>query len=465
MKTNTIDRKYQATEKQLSTLAKLGYVGDLQALTVSTASVAISQLIEAQKAEQEKRKAETDALIQEAKQKAENMSVLALAENHTQLRKKSANEWTGACPRCKAGDDRFNVTDDWFLCRKCHDKKGDYLEYLQWFGNISFLDACQQVTGKTPATVTDAVKIQPVRKVVPAKPWDEEKERSRADEMHRSLMIGKSAHAKRAMEYLIERGINLETIEAYKIGYHHVNLPGTWDEEKGQSIHPMQLAISLPWFNHDGALVAVKYRFVESHTYTGIDGKEHTENKTSRGTMAGNVFGWQALKGSRTCHTLIICEGEMNALSLSLAGDGEIDVLSAGNESQLSHVPQLAVEKAKEYKRVIVWADRKEIADSAALCIPSSKRFHSPSGMDANDILKAGKLAALLDAMIERYEPIKQDHELDVLAQVEKLLTSSDWKRSQAATWVYRWLNGYTEDTPHTRRNVETAAAMLGVAL
>ena len=475
MKTYTTAKEHPPTEKQLATLAKLGYVGDRQALTITTASAAISQLIEAQKAEQERRKAETDALIQEAKQKAENMSVLALAENHTQLRKKSANEWTGACPKCKTGDDRFNVTDDWFLCRKCHDKKGDYLEYLRWFGNISFLDACQQVTGRIPATVTDADRVQPVRKVATDKPWDEEKERSRAEEMHRSLIRGRSAHAKDALEYLVTRGINQETIEAYRVGFHLVTMPGTWDEAKKQLSYPKQLAISLPWFNHDGALVAVKYRFIESHTYTDIDGKDRTENKTSRGNMAGQMFGWQALKGPRTCHTLIICEGEMNALSLSLAGGGAIDVLSAGNESQLSHIPQLAIEKAREYRNVIVWADREEIADSAALSIPLSKRYHSPiiagypKGLDANDILKAGKLSALLSAMTESVDDSLSDeptvNEMDVLAQVELLLNDADWKRSQAATWVYRWLNGYTEDTPHTRRNVETAAAMLGVQL
>ena len=66
MKINTTAKEHPPTEKQLATLAKLGYVGDRQALTITTASAAISQLIEAQKAEQEKRKAETDALIQEA---------------------------------------------------------------------------------------------------------------------------------------------------------------------------------------------------------------------------------------------------------------------------------------------------------------------------------------------------------------------------------------------------------------
>lgn len=395
-----------------------------------------------------------------------NTNLIDLASRYTELRGIGGKEASGACPKC-GGTDRFHVTADMFFCRQCYNlgngKPHDAIAFVQWVDGCDFVTACNILGGTVSAP--QRAMVQPVRKVEADKPWNEEKERNRAEDMHSALMRGKSSHAIAALEYLFGRGINQETIEAYRIGLRLVTLPGAWDSAKNELSYPRQLAISLPWFNYDGALMAVKYRFVESHTYSDLDGKERTENKTSRGNMAGQLFGWQALKGSRTCHTLIVCEGEMNALSLSLAGGGAIDVLSAGNESQLSHIPQLAVEKAKEYKRVIVWADRKEIADSASLCIPSSKRFHSPGGMDANDILKAGKLSDLLAAMIERYEPIKQDHELDVLAQVEKLLTSSDWKRSQAATWVYRWLNGYTEDTPHTRRNVETAAAMLGVQL
>lgn len=405
-----------------------------------------------------------------------NTNLIDLASRYTELRRESSKESSGACPKC-AGGNRFHVKSDMFFCRQCYrldnNKPHDAIAFVQWIEGCDFVTACNILSGSVAAS--SRVVVHPVRKVATDKPWDEEKERNRAEEMHCSLIRGRSAHAKDALEYLVTRGINQETIEAYRVGFHLVTMPGTWDEAKKLLSYPKQLAISLPWFNHDGALVAVKYRFIESHTYIDIGNEERTENKTSRGNMAGQMFGWQALKGSRTCHTLVICEGELNALSIALAGDGKIDVLSAGNESQLSHLPQLAIEKAREYRNVIVWADREEIADSAALSIPLSKRYHSPviagypKGLDANDILKAGKLSALLSAMTESVDDSLSDestvNEMDVLAQVELLLSDADWKRSQAAGWVYRWVIGYTEDTPHTRRNVEAAAALLGVQL
>lgn len=55
------------------------------------------------------------------------------------LRKKGRDEMTGPCPLC-GGDDRFNVQParGTFLCRKCHPKYGDVIEYVRWwmFGNL-----------------------------------------------------------------------------------------------------------------------------------------------------------------------------------------------------------------------------------------------------------------------------------------------------------------------------------------
>ena len=418
-----------------------------------------------------------------------NTNLIDLASRYAEMRKESSNEYSGACPKC-GGDDRFHVTNEMFFCRQCYTlgngKSHDTIAFVQWIDGCDFVTACSILDGTVAAP--QRAMVQPVRKVATDKPWNEERERIKADDMHRSLMRGLSAQAKASMEYLVSRCINQETIEAYKIGWRIVTLPGTWDEAKKQLSYPRQIAISLPWFNHDGALVAVKYRFIESHTYTDIDGKERTENKTSRGNMAGQMFGWQALKGSRTCHTLVICEGELNALSIALAGDGKIDVLSAGNESQLSHLPQLAIEKAREYRNVIVWADREEIADSAALSIPLSKRYHSPviagypKGLDANDILKAGKLSALLSAMTESVDDSLSDestvNEMDVLAQVNLLLddasrTSLDriideleeqiYKNRDAKN-VWRWLTG-RDSSPAALPAVKESAKRLGVQL
>lgn len=232
--------------------------------------------------------------------------------------------------------------------------------------------------------------------------WDEPKQRAAVSLSHTSLVTAGTAYAGQAMEYLQQRCIALETIAAFGVGYSSVGLPHTWDGKT--HCYPKQLAVSLPWFDHDGALIAVKYRFIKPHTYTDKDGHVKAGKNgegvrfTSRGQIDGNVFGWQALRGA---DVLIICEGEMNALSLWQASRGAVDVLSMGSESTTKKLPPRCVDLAHRYTHRIVWADKKEVADAAALQIGAAS-MTSPKGMDANDLLKAGKLGDLLTAMLLR---------------------------------------------------------------
>ena len=87
----------------------------------------------------------------------------------------------------------------------------------------------------------------------------------------------------------------------------------------------------------------------------------------------------------------------MNDLSLWQVGNHVIDVLSAGPEGQIINLPAAAVDLAKQYKHVIVWADERDIADKAAkqigaAAMESPKSAEYPKGADANDMLKAGAL-------------------------------------------------------------------------
>ena len=85
-------------------------------------------------------------------QSAKEVDILDLTEQHTQLRKISANEYEGPCPKC-GGDDRFHVHrgKGWFFCRKCHLEKGDAIEFVQWMRAMPFPEAVEQLTGLLPA--------------------------------------------------------------------------------------------------------------------------------------------------------------------------------------------------------------------------------------------------------------------------------------------------------------------------
>lgn len=394
----------------------------------------------------------------------QSINLVDLAGRYTELRRVTPGEWHGPCPFC-GGTNRFRVRADFFACRQC-ERSGDAIEFVKLKQGVEFTEAIA-ILGGDMSTIT-AAKVQPTSKVTLPTPyvWDEPKQRREVLEAHTRLMDGASKQGKAGLEYLQGRGIASATAEAFKVGCTLVGLPNTWDKPKREYCYPKQTAITLPWFNLEGVLQCVKYRFVESHTYTDTDGKERTENKTSRGSASGHVFGWQAIQGPDKRQVLIVTEGEMNALSLWQVGHQWIDVLSAGSESTTKTLPAAVVDLAKQYKHVIVWADKGTIANEAALSIgaasmksPAAKDANGnpimgadgkPKQKDANDLLQDGKLAPLLAAMCKRLgltlpEPATTEAQQ---AKAEQPATTEVKPPFPSHLWVTdgqceKWVRGY----------------------
>ncbi len=74
-----------------------------------------------------------------------------LAMRYTRLRRVSARELAGPCPRC-GGEDRFHVQAGWWFCRQCHPKRGDAIELVRFLNLAhSFRDAVTVLRGGTVA--------------------------------------------------------------------------------------------------------------------------------------------------------------------------------------------------------------------------------------------------------------------------------------------------------------------------
>jgi hypothetical protein len=212
--------------------------------------------------------------------------------------------------------------------------------------------------------------------------------------------------------YLIGRGIEPHCWMQFNLGYRHAApLPGTWDESNKQWITPGKPAIVIPWYR-GGEIWGLRYRFLEPHTYTDINGETRTEKQTAQSgsIFAGGLYGGHALpfagladdgsgKYIESLRTLLICEGEINAISIwQMTEPWKWDVLSLGSESQ--KLSQAAIDAAKRYERVLIWMDRAEIARSLMTLIPGAYGVNSPvkdgKKQDANDMLQAGLLGGFL---------------------------------------------------------------------
>ena len=313
--------------------------------------------------------------------------LIALAERHTTLSRESAREYSGPCPKGgHESTDSFHVTSEWFMCRKCHEKRGDAIEFVQWLHDVGFREACAMLSGGTlpePATVSHRpAPTRPQRR--PAGFDRGRAARLVADAQDRLF----EAAGEPGQKYLLGRGLEPLTWLTFGLGY----VASSPTAEKLP-------AIVLPWYQR-GELVAVRFRFLKPAGDTKI--------KSLKGSgFAGRLFGGQALpqfvaqpvteghRPAEALRTLVLCEGELNAVSVwQVAAESGVDVLSVGSESQ--HTPESMVAIAARYGQVICWFDRPEIARSAAKSLPGAHAVQSPAGKDANDLLQAGLLSKAL---------------------------------------------------------------------
>ena len=87
--------------------------------------------------------------------------------------KKTATEWASPCPFC-GGKDRFQIWPDegegrgYYWCRQC-DAKGDGIQFLRDFADMSYGDACKRV-GVTPVANLRAPALTKKKAVEPFEP-------------------------------------------------------------------------------------------------------------------------------------------------------------------------------------------------------------------------------------------------------------------------------------------------------
>ena len=335
-----------------------------------------------------------EGLIEQAKR----ADLVSLAERHTTLKRESAKEHSGPCPRC-GGDDRFHVSagdqgEGWWFCRQCHQKPGDAIEFARWLTpGLSFRAAVEQLSGSgitSPASPA-AQRRQPEHRQAPAQAeeWRQRAERMVADAQRRLW----APEGEPARAYLEGRALEPGTWQAFGLGFRpDAPLPNT----KGKQRAP---AVVLPWVA-GGKLVAVRYRFLEPQTYTDDSGALREGERLvaeSGSQFAGRLFGGQALPADMVqgLRWLLIVEGEINGMSAwQVAAESNMDVLSLGSEA--AKLSPAAVATAQRYGRVLCWADRAEVAQSLMAALPGAYGVRSPGGRDANDLLKSGHLGGFL---------------------------------------------------------------------
>ena len=320
-------------------------------------------------------------------ERARQVDLVHLAEQHSQLKKEGAGEWAGPCPKC-GGSDRLHVRAEWFFCRQCHEKRGDAIEFLRWMQpGLTFADAVSQLTGEAAMPQPVKQKAAPTRQTAPA--WNGARAAMRLKE-YQDLLWEDAGQP--GQQYLEQRGLEPHTWLLFELGY-------------APDANGAGPAIAMPWYA-GGKLVAIRYRLLHPS-----GGQKITSEAGSR--FGGRLFGGQRMAGAgESKRWLLIVEGEINCMSAwQVAHDSHLDVLSLGSES--ANLSEKAIEYAQQFRRVVIWADRGDIASKLAEKIPGAYAVRSPlrkdaAGevmlgedgkplkIDANDLLRSGLLGGFL---------------------------------------------------------------------
>lgn len=350
-----------------------------------------------------------ERLPQDVIERAKQASVYELTQLAGVVLRGGPREFEGACPKC-GGTDRFHVhTDKGFFCRHCRPVEGngwgDAIAFVQWLEGLRFTEAVERLTGERLAElrtvrVNAPAAAQPVRKEFNAKRYEDVLATAQ-----RLLLSEPNGTPGRG--YLVRRGLTSpELWQTYGLGYLPLApLPRVKDRKAP--------AIVLPWRSSSGQLVGLRYRFLEKQLYKSSADEDVETKASSAGAsrIAGELFGLEGLpyfEETRAQRALVLCEGELNALSIASVGTTgggwlRFDALSFGSGSTRLSAEALAL--ARQYRRVFIWADRGEHAlalrtqaeaEVQAFALSSPLDRESGREQDANDLLQHGKLASYL---------------------------------------------------------------------
>lgn len=316
----------------------------------------------------------------------ETTDLVGLAGTVTTLRRAAAREWAGPCPKC-GGQDRLHVKSDYWFCRSCysHDngKPHDAIAWLMWLDGLTFTEACRRLDSGAVSAGPRPRVAPVVQKAPPA--WTDAT--WQAEARHEAQAAANTLHGRggeSARAYLESRGLLPPTWLAWGLG------AGLRWSVALQKEAP---CIVIPW-RAGPDVTALQYRFYGPDVDKGA-------RFAQRKGGARVLFGMNLLEEH---HTLILVEGEINALSLwQHAGGRGLDVVSFGAEAGASSAA--ARDLAAGYRRVFVWADQADKVTGAMHEIPGAFGLRSVDRegvkLDANALLQRRMLRDYLTAILD----------------------------------------------------------------
>lgn len=243
---------------------------------------------------------------------ANRCDMLSLASQYTSLHKTAHNNHCGPCPMsgCRSQHDGFWVNTDTNTggCHSCdwvwtNGSGSGPVGFLRAKEGLEAWEARDWLLGRSATTFTTTIPKAPPtpqkkRYIWRTSSWQAEAVREMEQAQH-DLFYHPQAQPVR--DYLIERGLTDPVWHAFKLG-----------AALNPSFKRIGHTLTIPWITAKNDVTHIKYRLTQP-----IKRKNGWQKYDSKPDGKAYIFGAHLRTG--TAPTLILCEGEINAMSIWLA--------------------------------------------------------------------------------------------------------------------------------------------------
>jgi DNA primase len=285
--------------------------------------------------------------------------IVKIVGDYVRLRKAGAQNWSGLCPFHSEKSPSFSVhaSRQFFHCFGCG-VSGDIFSFIQKIENVSFPESVKVVAGKAGIPL-------PKREFTSPEEAAEHRERARLIELHEQASAWfeeqlKTAEGAQARSYLAGRGMTDEGIQRFHIGYapdsssalreHLQRLAPAEAVKSGELARLLRLAglftskeqedeagnlksgplyprfrkrITFPIANESGRVIAFTARALDSGDKAGPKYLNSPETPLyAKGHVLFNLH--NARQPIRQIDFALLVEGQMDCISVSLAGIGNV---------------------------------------------------------------------------------------------------------------------------------------------
>lgn len=265
-------------------------------------------------------------------------NIVDIVGEYTRLTKKGPNDWWGCCPFHNEKTGSFHVDGDkrFYYCFGCH-ASGNVIKFIQEMEKISFVEAVQVIAKKSGIPVKYQEGYSP----------DFNKKEDNKNEEYIELyertasmfhyMLTQTDQGKFALDYITKRGLTLDTLEKFKIGYSpadrrwlkkfllgknfsedFLNNSGLFSKNY-KDICVFSDRLMFPIFNRNGKVVAFGGRIL--HPQSDKDSKYLNSPELNHYKKRETFFAFNFAKNAiREKKKVIFCEGYMDCIAYHQCG-------------------------------------------------------------------------------------------------------------------------------------------------